>query len=140
MSQHGARGRALAGQAAPEILAHYFAGTTLGSIDPATTVRVLLLDGFGATAGNPLDSPTDAAATWSIEGIAKTFPANARLTVAPVSSGATNWNLRVVSSAGAQLHEMVVSGGFTIVPGAASTTLQLDRRGRRTTRIAGGSG
>src|SRR5262245_44974535 len=32
MSQHGARGRALAGQAAPEILAHYFAGTTIGAI------------------------------------------------------------------------------------------------------------
>ena len=54
MSQHGARGRALAGQAAAEILAHYFAGTTLGTKDPASPVRVLLLDGFAATAAKPL--------------------------------------------------------------------------------------
>jgi hypothetical protein len=54
MSQHGARGRALAGQDAATILAHYYAGTTIGAKDPATTVRVLLLDGFKATADKPL--------------------------------------------------------------------------------------
>ena len=127
MSQHGSRGRALAGQAAPEILAHYFAGATVGSTDPATPVRVLLLDAFGATAGAPLTAHGRGGA-WSIERIAKTFPANAKLTAAPVSSGATNWNLKVVSSAGAQLLSMTVSGGFTILPGAAATTLQLDSK------------
>jgi stage II sporulation protein D len=128
MSQHGARGRAIAGQAAPEILAHYFAGTTIGSTDPATAVRVLLLDGFGATAASPLTAH-GRGGSWSIEGIAKTFPANARLTAAPVSSGAANWNLRVVSSAGAQLLGMIVSGGFTMVPGSTATVLQLDSKG-----------
>ncbi|HEX5014514.1 MAG TPA: SpoIID/LytB domain-containing protein [Candidatus Limnocylindrales bacterium] len=127
MSQHGARGRALAGQAAPEILAHYFAGTALGSIDPATPVRVLLLDALAAKAGAPLTAH-GRGGDWSIEGLAKTFPANAKLTAAPVSAGSTNWNLSVVSSAGAKLLAMTVSGGFTMLPGSASTTLQLDSK------------
>jgi stage II sporulation protein D len=126
MSQHGARGRALAGQAAPEILAHYFAGTTLGTKDAATPVRVLVLDAFGATAAHPLTAH-GRGGSWSVEGIAKTFPANAVLRAAPVSAGSTNWNLRIVSSAGATLHSMVVSGGFTIVPGS-SAVLQLDSK------------
>ena len=54
MSQYGARGRALAGQLAPEILAHYYASTTLGTRGPATTVRVLLLTGLAATPARPL--------------------------------------------------------------------------------------
>src|SRR5215216_3402291 len=53
MSQHGARGRALAGQTSAQILAHYYAGTTLGTKDPKTTVRVLVLTGFAASASKP---------------------------------------------------------------------------------------
>ena len=34
MSQYGARGRALEGQATADILAHYYRGTTLGTLDP----------------------------------------------------------------------------------------------------------
>src|SRR6185369_14317347 len=54
MSQYGARGRALAGQLAPEILTHYYPGTTLGSRSVATMIRVLLLSGFAATSAKPL--------------------------------------------------------------------------------------
>jgi hypothetical protein len=36
MSQYGARGRALAGQDAATILAHYYRGTTLGTISAST--------------------------------------------------------------------------------------------------------
>ena len=43
MSQYGARGRALAGQLAPTILAHYYPKTTLGQRDPTTIVRVLVM-------------------------------------------------------------------------------------------------
>jgi stage II sporulation protein D len=42
MSQHGARGRAAAGQTYDFILAHYYTGTTLGLVDPSQTIRVLL--------------------------------------------------------------------------------------------------
>jgi len=123
MSQHGARGRALAGQSAAQILAHYYAGTTTGSIDPATQVRVLLLDAFAATAGSPLIA-YGRSGPWTIDGIATTFPANARLTAAPVSAGSSTWNVRVTSSGGAVLHASVMSSGFWMRPGTGAV-LQL---------------
>ena len=54
LSQYGARGRALAGQDAATILAHYYSGTTIGSIPTETAIRVLLLDDRLATAASPL--------------------------------------------------------------------------------------
>jgi stage II sporulation protein D len=128
MSQHGARGRALAGQDAATILAHYYAGTTTGSKDPATTVRVLLLDGFKATADKPLVVHGRGGA-WSIEGVSATFPANARLTLAPVGAGSTTYHLRVVSAGGTQLYASLRSSGVNLLPGSAAATLQLDSKG-----------
>jgi stage II sporulation protein D len=127
MSQHGARGRALAGQDAATILAHYYAGTTIGAKDPATTVRVLLLDGFKATADKPL-VVHGRGGTWSIEGLAATFPANARLTLAPVSNGSTTYNLRVVSVGGTLLYASPRTKGVNLLPGGPATTLQLDSK------------
>lgn len=128
MSQYGARGRALAGQDAATILGHYYQGTTLGSKDPATKVRVLLLDGFRATADRPL-SVHGRGGPWSIEGIATTFPANARLTLAPVAAGSTTYVLRVVSSDGALLYRATRSGGLNVLPGGSASLLQLDSKG-----------
>jgi SpoIID/LytB domain protein len=127
MSQHGARGRALAGQDAATILAHYYAGTTLGTKDPASQVRVLLLNKFAASAAAPL-VVIGRGGTWSIAGIALTFPADAKLSLWPASAGSTTWSLRVVSAGGSQLHAQAVSGGLTVVPGAAAALLQLDSK------------
>ncbi len=127
MSQHGARGRALAGQSAAEILAHYYAGTTLGSIDPATPIRVLVLTGFAATAGNPA-IVLGRGGAWTIDGIAATFPADAKLTLAPTAPGATTWALQIVSSGGTQLHAATVSGSVALRPAGASSLLQLESR------------
>jgi stage II sporulation protein D len=127
MSQYGARGRALAGQDAAAILAHYYQGTTLGSMDPATNVRVLLLDALRATADKPL-TIHGRGGSWSIEGIATIFPANARLTLWPISSGSTTYNLRVVSSGGTQLYGSHASGSVNVLPGGAGTLLQLDSK------------
>ncbi len=80
MSQYGARGRALAGQLAPTILAHYYPKTTLGQRDPTTVVRVLVMTGFAATAARPA-TITGRGGGWTIDGIAGTFPADARLTL-----------------------------------------------------------
>jgi stage II sporulation protein D len=124
MSQHGARGRALAGQSAPEILAHYYAGTTLGSIDPATPIRVLVLTGFAATAGNPA-IVFGRGGPWTIDGIQATFPADAKLTLAPTAPGATTWALRVVAAGGTQLHASTVSGSLALRPAAGASILQL---------------
>jgi stage II sporulation protein D len=127
MSQYGARGRALAGQDAATILAHYYQGTTLGTKDPTTNVRVLLLDKFSATAVKPLIAHGRGGA-WSIDGVAMAFPANAKLTLWPASAGSTTYNVRVVSSGGAQLYAAQRSGTVKLVPGGAASLLQLDSK------------
>ena len=126
MSQHGARGRALAGQPAAEILAHYYAGTTLGSKDPASTVRVLLLNKLVATAAAPL-TVIGRGGGFSIEGVGS-FPSDARVAAWPAASGSTTWTLRVLSSTGAVLTSRPVSGGFVVRPGAGASVLQLDSK------------
>jgi len=124
MSQYGARGRALAGQPAPEILAHYYANTTLGTRSAATVVRVLLLSGFAATPAKPL-TVVGLVGGWTVDGIAATFPANARLTLAPTAPKATTWNLKVASATGARLAAKVVSGNVYVRPVNTSSVLQL---------------
>lgn len=126
MSQHGARGRALAGQTVPTILAHYYAGTTLGQVDPATQVRVLVLDGFAASGAAPLEAH-GRGGPWTVDGISKTFPADARLTAWPVSAGSTTWNLKVTASGGTVLHSATVTSNVWIRPGSGAT-LQLDSK------------
>ena len=124
MSQYGARGRALAGQLAPDILAHYYPTTTLGTRSAATTVRVLLLAGLAATPARPL-TVVGLLGGWTIDGIATTFPASAKLTIAPTASKATTWNLKVVSAAGATLATKTVSGDLYVRPINSSSILQL---------------
>jgi SpoIID/LytB domain protein len=124
MSQYGARGRALAGQLAPEILAHYYAGTSLGTRSAWTSVRVLLLTGFKATATKPL-TVVGLGGSFTVDGIATTFPANAKVTLAPSAPGATTWVLRIRSSTGTALATRTVSGDVTIRPVAYGSLLQL---------------
>jgi stage II sporulation protein D len=124
MSQYGARGRALAGQLAPAILAHYYAGTSAGSRDPKTIVRVLLLTGFAATTAKPA-TIVGLGGSWTIDGIAKTFPAGGKLTLAPTASGATTWTLTVRSPTGTVLHTATVSSAVIVRPAAAASLLQL---------------
>src|SRR3954447_8209034 len=124
MSQYGARGRALAGQLAPQIVAHYYARTTLGKRDPAALVRILLLTGFAATAAKPL-TITGIGGAWSIDGMTGTFPAAARLTLAPSAAGATTWNLTITSSAGAVLATGAAPSTLLVRPASTATYLEL---------------
>jgi stage II sporulation protein D len=124
MSQYGARGRALAGQLAPAILGHYYAGSTAGSRDPKTIVRVLVLTGFAATSAKPA-TIVGLGGTWTVDGIDKTFPADAKLTLAPTASGATTWTLTVRSSTGTVLDTATVSSAVIVRPAAAASLLQL---------------
>src|ERR1700742_5206674 len=48
MSQYGALGYAQHGWTAPQILAHYFTGTALGTTDPARKLRIELVAKTGA--------------------------------------------------------------------------------------------
>ena len=127
MSQHGARGRALAGQSTATILAHYYAGTTFGTVAPTTPVRVLVLTGFAATAGNPAVIH-GRGGPWTIDGIGATFPAGAKLTLAPTAPGATTWALRVHAAGGSRLHASTVSGAIAVRPAGGASLLQLDSK------------
>ena len=124
MSQYGARGRALAGQLAPEILAHYYAKTTLGTRSTATVVRVLLLSAFAATSTKPL-TVAGRVGPFTIDGIATTFPIDAIVTLRPTGVGATTWTLKVASAAGATLKTATVGGDVYMRPATGSTYLQL---------------
>ncbi|MEA2518003.1 MAG: stage sporulation protein, partial [Chloroflexota bacterium] len=124
MSQYGARGRALARQLAPQILAHYYAGTTLGSRSAATIVRVLLLTGFQGTAAKPL-TIVGLGGAWTIDGIAKTFPAGATLALVPTAAGATTWKATVTAATGVVLHAATLTGYQFVRPAASATRLQL---------------
>ena len=69
LSQYGARGRAAAGQDYTAILAHYFQGTTLGTV-ANSTIRVLVLNDFAASSTQPL-TIYGRTGTFTIDGIRK---------------------------------------------------------------------
>ena len=131
MSQYGARGRALAGEVAPSILAHYYPGTTIGHRDPATNVRVLVLSAFAASAATPL-TIVGTGGRWSVDGVAGTFPAAARALAWPVSSGSTTWTLRIASSGGSVLYETTVTSAITVRPAPGTFSLPLGSAANRT--------
>ena len=113
MSQYGARGRALDGQSAADILAHYYAGTTLGTVARTTPIRVRVLRDFAATGSRPLvlyARRTD----WRIDGLATVFPKDARVEVRPTlvatTMGSTvRWRVRVISPSGTLLRDAATS-------------------------------
>ena len=115
LSQHGANGRALEGQKAPEIIAHYYRGTTLGTMSNSQ-VRVLVLQNFAATSTNPV-VVYGRGGTWSIDGLAKTFPADAKLQFAPTASGSsTTWKGVVTATDGSTLYSATSSNSIRIRP------------------------
>jgi len=130
MSQYGARGRALAGQDAPEILAQYFPGTTWSSIDPATVIRVQVLAGYAATAARPLRIYGRGGA-WAIEGVPATFPADAqlrvwRITVPTPAGGRTSaWRYDVVGTGGVTFQSGTMTRSFRVSPVDPGAHLQL---------------
>jgi SpoIID/LytB domain protein len=127
MSQHGARGRALAGQSMSQILAHYYMGTTLGATNPAAEIRVLVLSGFAATVANPAIFHGRGGG-WTIDGIRATFPRDATLVLAPTAAGAATWSLKVASASGTQLHAATVSQALALRPASGGSVFQVDSR------------
>jgi stage II sporulation protein D len=109
MNQYGARGRAIDGQSAADILAHYYASTTQGTVALTTPIRVRVLRNFAATASRPLvlyPRRTD----WRIDGIDTVFPKDARVEVRPTvvatATGSTvRWRIRIVAPSGALLRD-----------------------------------
>jgi SpoIID/LytB domain protein len=125
MSQWGARGRAVAGQDAATILAHYYPGTTLGTFPTDAEIRVLLLDDIAPTSTNPL-VVIGRGGSWSIGGLAPIFPADARLRLTPTTSGSTTtWRLVVDDSAGNILHDGAAPSDLVVTGTSETTLLQL---------------
>ncbi len=112
MSQYGARGRALAGQDATTILAHYYQGTTLGTTNPLRAVRILVLHGFKPTTSVPLRL-YGRGGSWTIDGIARVFPAGARLLV---TRSATGFRIVVRSAAGVTLLSRTTAADLRVRP------------------------
>lgn len=128
MSQYGARGRALDGQTAAEILAQYYRGTEPDTLDPATRIRVRVLKSFAASATKPLVLYARRG-TWTIAGVATTFPRDARLAVTPRTTTVdgttrTTWTLKVTDAAGTVLRRATTTS-FRIRGTTDSTVFQV---------------
>jgi stage II sporulation protein D len=105
MSQYGARGRALAGQDAATILAHYYQGATLSAIDPATRIRVLVLARWAATDAHPLEIG-GLATPWTVDGLGIPFPREARLRLSrPTTDPLGGWRMVVSATDGSILYD-----------------------------------
>jgi len=127
LSQHGARGRALAGQTAAQILAHYYAGTTIGSIPVETRIRVLVLDNFAPTTTTALTLYARGGA-WTATGVAGELPADARLRLFPPTATSATWRLLIESAAGGVLHDGPTGPDVRVTGTTAATTFQLSSK------------
>ena len=131
MNQYGARGRALDGQKAGEILAHYYQGTTIGTIDTATPIRVLVLSDFHATPTKPVVLHARGS-EWKMTGTSLVFPPNAKVTVTPTVSTTdgtttTTWRVVVTSASGSQLYAGATTG-IRMMPQTIDGRTQVDSR------------
>jgi hypothetical protein len=94
----------IAGQTAAEILAHYYAGTTIGSIALDTPIRVLVLDNFAPTATTAL-TVYGRGGPWTVTGVPAELPAEARLRLFPPTTAVPGWRLIVDTAAGQVLYD-----------------------------------
>ncbi|MBF6604832.1 MAG: SpoIID/LytB domain-containing protein [Chloroflexi bacterium] len=124
LSQYGARGRALAGQTAPQILAQYYQNTTLGAIDPTTPIRILVVDGFTPTAARPAKVVAHGG-TWTVDGLPGTWPAEASATMTPSAGPTVTWQLTIAAADGTVLATAPVGPSVRIQPSATTTVLQV---------------
>jgi stage II sporulation protein D len=131
LSQYGARGRAIAGQSAATILAHYYPGTTSGAIDPYAKIRVLVLSKWPASPVSPFVAH-GRAKPWTIDGIDATFPPDAKLTLRPTitttdTGTSVSWRLRIVLD-GKALLDRTMNHSFRLRAPNAGGRLQVDSK------------
>ncbi len=127
LSQYGARGRAQAGQDTATILAHYYQGTTIGTLATDPAIRVLVLSGYAASAAAPF-TIHGRRGTWSIDGIAAVFPADARLRLSPPVAPGTAWRLVVDAPDGTTLYAGTSGADLRVRGTGPAALLQLDTK------------
>jgi stage II sporulation protein D len=129
MSQYGARGRAAAGQTYDEILAHYYTGTTLGTVDPTQPIRVMLNSAYLPTPSAParisarMGGWTSPAFVDEL-GVPLVFPADSYAQLEPMSPG---WQAVAYDASGVVL-AAVPAYNLTIEPAEATTLLEMTWR------------
>ncbi|MCI0343977.1 MAG: SpoIID/LytB domain-containing protein, partial [Chloroflexi bacterium] len=124
LSQYGARGRALAGQTAATILAHYYKNTTLDTIDPATQIRILILNAYTATETAPLVA-VGLGGPWKVDGFASPFAAGTKLSVRPPLPGTTAWRLTVTDALGVTIATTTRTSQFVLAPADSKGRVEL---------------
>ena len=124
LSQYGAYGRANAGQDYVTILAHYYQGATFGTA-VNNEIRVLVLENFAASSTTPLIA-YGRIGTWTVDGIATVFPADARLRLIPTTAGSTTtWRLLIDAADGTVLYDNTSGLDLRMRPATATSLLQL---------------
>lgn len=129
MSQYGTRGRAAAGQTYDVILAHYYTGTTIGTLDPSQPIRVLLNSSYTPTTAAPARivarlGPWTSAAFVDELGTQLVFPTDSYVDLMPSDAG---WYATVYDSTGAVLATTATTD-FTVSPADPLTRLQMTWR------------
>jgi len=124
LSQYGALGRAQAGQSAAEILAHYYANTTIGSVPLDLPIRVLLLDNFVPSSTKPL-LIYGRGGTWTVSGVGLELPADARLQLFPADPAQPAGRLVIDTTDAQVLFDGPAPSDFRVVPSSDATTIQL---------------
>lgn len=127
LNQYGARGRALAGQQADHILAHYYRDAELGTVAIDTPIRVRLFGALAASSGSPFVL-WGRGGQWRIDGVGTTFPADARLEARPTVAGSSvTWRVKVLSAGGTVLRDAPI-GSFRVRGVTSATVFEVDAK------------
>jgi stage II sporulation protein D len=123
MNQYGARGRAKDGETAEQILAAYFKGATMSTVNPGRLIRVRVLASFKATASTPL-LIYGRGGTWGIDGAPDAFPKGAQLKTWRNLHG--RWRVKVTAAdTTTVLYKAKVDGQPFVTALEAGASLQL---------------
>ena len=133
MSQWGARGRALAGQAAEEIVRAYYSGTEISDAPTdQTPIRVLISQGYrpGAIDGSQPSSNQLAGdiigqgGEWAILGATGPLPPGAKLRLLD-HPGQPRVTVRLFDAAGQHMLDFDLPGSMEVIPLQPETRLQV---------------
>ena len=124
MSQWGARGRALAGQSADEIVRAYYTGIDItDSPTDQTPIRVLIdrnyrpaaIDGSAGSSNGLSGDIVGIGGQWAISGVTNPLPPGARLRLLD-HPGVHRITVRLIDAAGGHMRDFDLPGQIEVVP------------------------